>query len=331
MARPPGGGPHVNTELLPVVLADSAVWAGWSFVVGYSAHRLPLRTVERERWLTRIRPWERDGRTWERIGIRRWKDRLPDAGDLFGGGVSKRALPGRHPDELARFAAETRRAELVHWTIPLVLPVFVLWNPPVLLAAMAAYAVVGQRCLHRRAAVQPGPDPPGAAAPRATGAPVVTTAPAVAWFRRDLRLGDNPMLEAASAGGAPVVGLFVADPELLGTAGEHRLGFLAGCLDDLDEQLGGRLVVRQGDPVDVVARVAAEAGATTVHVTEDYGPYGRRRDAAVARALAAQGIELVLTRLPVRSGARAASEHLGGPYRVFTPFHRAWPPPRSVR
>ena len=142
VARPPGGGAHVNTELLPVVLADSVVRAGWSFVVGYTAHRLPLRAVEQERWLTRIRPWERDGRTWERLGIRRWKDRLPEAGDLFGGGVSKRALPGRHPDELARFAAETRRAELVHWTIPLVLPVFVLWNPPVLLAAMAAYAVV---------------------------------------------------------------------------------------------------------------------------------------------------------------------------------------------
>lgn len=132
----------MNTDLLPVVLLDSAVWAGWSGVVGWSAHRLPPAALSRERWLTRIRPWERDGRTWERLGVRRWKDRLPEAGDLFVGGMSKRSLPGRSPDDLARFAAETRRAELVHWTIPLVLPLFALFNPPVLLAAMGAYAVL---------------------------------------------------------------------------------------------------------------------------------------------------------------------------------------------
>lgn len=131
----------MDAGLLPVVLADSAVWAGWSALVGYGAHRLPDERLARDGRLTRIRPWERDGRIWERIGIRRWKDRLPEAGRAFGG-RSKRHLPGRGPDDLDRFAAETRRAELVHWAIPLVLPLFVLWNPPVLLAAMAAYAVL---------------------------------------------------------------------------------------------------------------------------------------------------------------------------------------------
>ena len=43
---------------------------------------------------------------------------------------------------LADFAVETRRAEMVHWAIPLVTPVFVLWNPPWLFAAMVGYAVV---------------------------------------------------------------------------------------------------------------------------------------------------------------------------------------------
>jgi deoxyribodipyrimidine photo-lyase len=152
----------------------------------------------------------------------------------------------------------------------------------------------------------------------------VTAAPAVAWFRRDLRLGDNPMVEAAAAGGGPVVGLFVADDTLLGAAGGHRLGFLAGCLDDLHEQLGGRLVVREGDPVDVVARVAAEAGATAVHVAEDFGPYGRRRDGAVARALAHDGVELVQTGSPYAVAPGQLRSTSGGPYRVFTPFHRAW-------
>ena len=132
----------MNAGLGLVVLADSVVWAGWSAVVGYGAHHLPPRVVESDNRLTRLRSWERSGRAYEALGIRRWKDRLPEAGAVFGGGVSKRALPGRGADDLERFAAETRRAELVHWAIPLITPVFALWNPPALLAAMVAYAVV---------------------------------------------------------------------------------------------------------------------------------------------------------------------------------------------
>ena len=63
--------------------------------------------------------------------------------------------------------------------------------------------------------------------------------PVVAWFRRDLRLADNPMLTAAAADGADVVALFVVDPALTVPAGAHRLGFLAGCLDELDRDTGG--------------------------------------------------------------------------------------------
>jgi glycosyl-4,4'-diaponeurosporenoate acyltransferase len=121
-----------------VVLADSAAWAGWSVVVGYGATRLGDTTLGHDSWLTRLRSWERDGRWYERVGIRRWKDRLPEAGAVFRRGRSKRALPGRADADLERFAAETRRAELVHWVIPVLTPVFALWNPAPLVAAMAA-------------------------------------------------------------------------------------------------------------------------------------------------------------------------------------------------
>lgn len=124
-----------------IVLVDCVVWAVWGTAVGYVGHRLPLARLDHDTWLTRIRGWEREGRTWERLGIRRWKDRLPEAGSFFGGGMSKRALPGREPDDLARFAAETRRAEWVHWTVMAVIPVFALFNPPALLLAMAVYGV----------------------------------------------------------------------------------------------------------------------------------------------------------------------------------------------
>jgi glycosyl-4,4'-diaponeurosporenoate acyltransferase len=127
---------------LQVVAVDAAVWAGWSAVVGYAAHRLPPARLAHDGPLTRLRPWERQGRAYERFGIRHWKDRVPEWGAAFRGGASKRALGGHDTAALADFAAETRRAERVHWAIPLVTPVFVLWNPPWLLGAMVAYAVV---------------------------------------------------------------------------------------------------------------------------------------------------------------------------------------------
>jgi glycosyl-4,4'-diaponeurosporenoate acyltransferase len=124
------------------VALDAVVWAVWSTVVGYTAHRLPVRRLARDTVVTRLRRWEDEGRVYERLRIRSWKDRLPELGAVFRGGVSKRSVRSRATVDLERFAVETRRAELVHWAIPLVTPVFVLWNPPGLLVAMAAYAVV---------------------------------------------------------------------------------------------------------------------------------------------------------------------------------------------
>jgi glycosyl-4,4'-diaponeurosporenoate acyltransferase len=125
-----------------IVALDALAWAVWSAAVGYAANRLPLRRLEHDGHLTRLRSWEREGRVYERLGIRRWKDRLPELGAAFRGGLSKRSLPSGGTVDLRRFAAETRRAEIVHWGIPLVTPLFTVWNPPWLLGAMATYAVV---------------------------------------------------------------------------------------------------------------------------------------------------------------------------------------------
>src|SRR5690348_293391 len=82
--------------------------------------------------------------------------------------------------------------------------------------------------------------------------------PVVMWFRRDLRLRDNPALLAAAADGAGVLPLFVMDPALWRPAGPTRRAYLLRSLAALDADLrgrGGRLVVRHGDPVEVLPRV----------------------------------------------------------------------------
>ena len=165
----------------------------------------------------------------------------------------------------------------------------------------------------------------------------------VLWFRRDLRLSDHPaLLAAVRAAGADgeVVGLFCLDERLWGPAGANRRWFLAGCLRALDEAMGGRLVVRPGDPTDLVPAVAAEVGAAEVFVTEDFGPYGTERDAAVGAALAEAGRSLERVGSPYAVPPGEVRTGAGQPYKVFTPFSRAWaehgwpapqPAPRSVR
>ncbi len=144
------------------------------------------------------------------------------------------------------------------------------------------------------------------------------------WFRRDLRLHDNPALcEAVAAGPDGVVPLFVLDDRLWETAGPVRRAGLATMLHDLSERIDGLHVVH-GDPAVEVPRVARAAEASSVHVSGDFGPYGSRRDDAVESSLAELDIPLHHTGSAYAISPGRITKGDGTPYRVFTPFYRAW-------
>jgi deoxyribodipyrimidine photo-lyase len=145
----------------------------------------------------------------------------------------------------------------------------------------------------------------------------------VTWFRRDLRLSDNPALAAAAADGS-VTGLFVIDPALWDGSGPARRAWVAASVAALREESGGALVVRVGDPARVVPDVAREVGARTVHVTAETTPWGRARDARVAAALAEEDVVGRPTGTPYVVDPGTVRTLQGTPYQVFTPFARAW-------
>ncbi len=153
----------------------------------------------------------------------------------------------------------------------------------------------------------------------------MTDGAAVLWFRRDLRLADHPALTAALADHRRIVPCFVWDPVLTEPAGAPRLAFLTRCLAALDADLGGALVVRTGSPVDVLPALVAEVGAVAVYASADFGPYGSRRDEAVGNALDRTGgvpLRRVGSPYAVDPGTLRTGD--GAPFRVFTPFRRAW-------
>lgn len=148
----------------------------------------------------------------------------------------------------------------------------------------------------------------------------------VMWFRDDLRLSDHPALltawQQASAQGGRVVGLYVVDPSVY-TETAHYLWRCAS-LAALSEAMGGALVIRTGNPRDVVPLVAKEAGATAVHVTAATTPDSRQRDADVAALLEALGLPLTATGTGYVHGPGTVEKKTGGNYLVYTPFWKTW-------
>jgi deoxyribodipyrimidine photo-lyase len=159
------------------------------------------------------------------------------------------------------------------------------------------------------------------------------------WHRRDLRLADNRGLAAAARATPAVTGVFVLDPAILEArapadipgalpaVAPARLWFLLESLKELAEawrRAGSRLLILQGDPEQVLPRVAEALGATVVAWNRDVEPFGRERDRRVARALQADGRKVLAGWDQLLVEPEALSTGAGDPYRVYGPYWRSW-------
>jgi glycosyl-4,4'-diaponeurosporenoate acyltransferase len=134
--------PLLDLPDVAIVAVNVAGSAGLHAGTGWVAHRMSDDRLVRDGPLLRLREFEGGGRWYERrVGIRGWKDRVPEAGAFFAGGRSKRRLEGRTTADLERFSMETRRAERAHWLALAGAPLFVLVNPPIGVALMLAYGL----------------------------------------------------------------------------------------------------------------------------------------------------------------------------------------------
>jgi len=138
----------------------------------------------------------------------------------------------------------------------------------------------------------------------------------IIWFRRDLRLGDNPALLAAIENSDEIVPLFILDPNLIKEAGNKRLAYLANSLHKLDESLGGKLHIVAGNQVEVLKSFNAKE----VHISKEFEPYGAARDQKILDS----GINLVATGSPYAVAPGRVRKPDDTNYRVYTPFYKGW-------
>ena len=145
----------------------------------------------------------------------------------------------------------------------------------------------------------------------------------IAWFRRDLRLEDNPAWSAACADG-PVVAVLVLESGLLNAAGPARrdmfLGSVAALMNEL-HQAGGTLHVVGGPATKAIPAAAEATGASSVHYNADPSPFARRRDDRIARALG--GAAVPHWGNAVHAPGTVLTQK-GTLSQVFTPFWKRW-------
>ncbi|HKJ77728.1 MAG TPA: deoxyribodipyrimidine photo-lyase, partial [Gammaproteobacteria bacterium] len=142
------------------------------------------------------------------------------------------------------------------------------------------------------------------------------------WFRRDLRLRDQPALAWAAARG-PVLPVFCLDPaEVPGAAARWWLHHSLLALQASLERIGLPLVCRRGPAAAVLPGLAAAAGADAVAWNRSWEPAGAALDHAMEAALGAAGVAARVFDSGLLLPPGALRTQQGTPYRVFTPFWR---------
>ena len=150
------------------------------------------------------------------------------------------------------------------------------------------------------------------------------------WHRRDLRFGDNIGLFEASKNSKSLIGVYILDPKLLDlnrTTSEAKNWFLGESLIELQknwEIRGSHLLILNGDPIELISKLAELVHAECIYWNENIEPYEINRDKQIAEKLKKEKrkVYTFLDQLIVNpSDIKTNNDE---PYKVYGPFYRKW-------
>lgn len=152
---------------------------------------------------------------------------------------------------------------------------------------------------------------------------------AIHWFRRDLRILDNPALHHAAARSEAVLPVYILS-DWKGAhpwTGPERQAFLCQCLASLAGNLGtvgGRLIVRSGPADAMLEELVRESRAEALFFNRDPDPFGRLMEEKVKTMARRLGIPCESYHDVTLHAPDEALTKEGKPFRVFTPFSKCW-------
>jgi len=149
------------------------------------------------------------------------------------------------------------------------------------------------------------------------------------WFRRDLRVTDNTALSHACNESDEVIPVYILSrwKNQHPWTGSNRQKFLCGCLESLSknlEAIGGRLIVRAGDPVQELEKLALEARVKAIYFNRGTDPYSVKVQQQLERVSEKRQIQIFSYKDTTIFEPNDVLNKEGRPFRVFTPYAKAW-------
>ena len=153
------------------------------------------------------------------------------------------------------------------------------------------------------------------------------------WHRAELRTHDHPALSAAlemAGTNGKVVPVVIIDDAIFNRADltpRRQAHFLENvrALRESYRELGANLVVRRGNPEVELEKLAREwSDVFSIHFVRTFTSYAKKRDAAVAQALANMGIEIHAHGGQYTHEPGEVLTNDGGRYGVFGPYRKKW-------
>lgn len=149
------------------------------------------------------------------------------------------------------------------------------------------------------------------------------------WFRRDLRIDDNPGLYEALANSKNVIPIFIFDTNIIDNlpSDDNRIKFIWHSLSLLNERLkevGSTLNIFKGNPLEVFKKIILKYRLTSVYVNRDYEKYSIKRDKEINTFLNENKIAFNASKDHVFFEPNEILKSDGTPYTVFTPYSKKW-------
>ena len=115
---------------LPIYIGNLFRLAFWYIVVGaisfFIGQSLPRKNFDYKVFPYHPFRWEKEGKIYLKLRIQFWKDKLPDMSRYISKMFRKKLTVMRSPEYLENLIAETCVAELVHWGLIFISPIYMV-------------------------------------------------------------------------------------------------------------------------------------------------------------------------------------------------------------
>lgn len=113
-------------------------------IAGFVFALIPQKLFLRFQNCYRLRSFEQEGKIYSKyLKINSWKDKLPQFSELTKFGFSKASLNTVSSEYLKIFYIETMRAELTHWVLMLISPIYLCFSAKILVAFTICGNIIG--------------------------------------------------------------------------------------------------------------------------------------------------------------------------------------------